>query len=76
MAGVLIDARVQFGLARMRASAQRAQPLGDIEVDLREAMRTGFGFDDDGRTIEDQPWPNDPRYRVPTCEPEDRAPGA
>jgi hypothetical protein len=57
MAAILIDARVQFGLARMRASAQRrtlADAAAQVEVDielldaeLRAAMSTGQGFDDD-----------------------------
>jgi len=62
MAAILIDARVQFGLARMKASAAR-QALADgaaqVEVDielldaeLRAAMSTGQGFDMDGRVIE------------------------
>lgn len=64
MSALVIDARVQFGLARMKASAQRAaladgaaQTAVDVEfldAELRAAMSTGggFGHDMDGRPIE------------------------
>ena len=65
MSATVIDARVQFGLARMKASAQRrtlADAATQIEIDielldaeLRAAMSTGQGFearDMDGRVIE------------------------
>jgi hypothetical protein len=59
MAAILIDARVQFGLARMKANAQRAVEVDIdlLEAELRTAMSTGQGFepqnfDMDGRIIE------------------------
>jgi hypothetical protein len=55
----VIDGRVKFFNAAARAVAKRhslpAFPEYDIdlaEADLRKAMQTGFGFDDDGRPIE------------------------
>lgn len=54
MSAHVIDARVQFGLARMAASARRqvlADGAAQVEVDLellnaelRAAMRSGHGF--------------------------------
>lgn len=52
MSALVIDARLQFGLARMKASAQRVTLADNAEVEvdlelldseLRAAMQTGFG---------------------------------
>jgi hypothetical protein len=52
MSADIIDARVQFALARARADASRELEVDTdfLEFEFREAMRTGLGFE----TQEDQ----------------------
>lgn len=59
MAGLLIDARARFTVARCAAIAKRQMDGLDIPVDvefleaqLRDAMRSGHGFDMDGRIVD------------------------
>lgn len=59
MSTLVIDARARFTVARCAAIAKRQMGGLDIPIDvefleaqLRDAMRSGHGFDMDGRVIE------------------------